>query len=148
MRLGHAPGRFCPSFKDGNKDFVVIHMNGIHTIHLEFCRCKGVPWHVQLLRAGWYPATPLKPWICATMEVLKTFHILNLQGKMTGYSFYQSLKYLTDSTGLYPTPVRAPTISNCWLSLTSHLTGSSRRIYVNGARMAPPEDVKTCWPCV
>ena len=40
------------------------------------------------------------------MEVLKTFHTLHLQGKTTGFSFYRSLEYLTDSTGLYPPPVR------------------------------------------
>lgn len=106
MQLGHAPGRFCPSYKEGDKDFVVIHTNGIHTIHLEFCRCRGTPLYAQLLRVGWYPATPLDPQTCATMEVLRMYHTLNLQGKITGYSFYRSLEYLTDGTGLYNTPVR------------------------------------------
>ncbi|KAF7974955.1 hypothetical protein HWV62_10677 [Athelia sp. TMB] len=106
VQLGHAAGHFCPSFKVGNKDFVVIHTNGIHSIHLEFCRCRSVPRHVQLLRAGWFPATPLKPQTCATMEVLRQFHTLHLQGKVTGYSFYRSLEYLTDGTGLYTVPER------------------------------------------
>ncbi|KAF7965306.1 hypothetical protein HWV62_44514 [Athelia sp. TMB] len=106
VQLGHASGRWCCSFKAGNKDFVVIHTNGIHTIHLEFCRCNGVPRHTQLLRTGWYPATPLKPQTCVTMEVLRLFHTLHLQGKTTGFSFYKSLEYLTDNTGLYPPPDR------------------------------------------
>lgn len=105
VQLGHAPGRFCNTFKEGNKDFVVIHTNGIHTIHLQFCCCTDVPWHTQLLHIGWYPATPLKPQTCATMDVLRQFHFLNLQGKLTGYSFYRSLEYMTDNTGLNWPPV-------------------------------------------
>lgn len=108
--LGHAPGRFCASAKLGNKDFVVIHTNGVHTVHLEFCRCTDVTWPIQLLRIGWFPATPLRPQTCATMEVLRHFHTLNLQGKTTAYSYYRSLECLTDSTGLYPPPVSTITI--------------------------------------
>jgi hypothetical protein len=34
------------------------------------------------------------------MSVLRHFHLLNLQGKVTGYSFYRALEYQTDNTGL------------------------------------------------
>lgn len=34
------------------------------------------------------------------MEVLKHFHLLNLQGKVTGYSFFRALEFQTDNTGL------------------------------------------------
>lgn len=105
VQLGHAPGRFCPTFKKGNKDFVVIHTNGIHLIHLEFCRCTDVKWHTQLLRYGWYPATVKTPQTCASMEVLRLFHYMNLQGKLTAFSFYRSLEYMTDSTGINRPPV-------------------------------------------
>lgn len=45
------------------------------------------------------------------MEVLRMYHTLNLQGKTTGYSFYRSLEYFTDATGLYNTPVCLPASS-------------------------------------
>lgn len=88
IQLGHAPGRYCTSFVEGNKDFVVIHTNGIHTVQFEFCGCTDVPAHIQLLRISWYPATPLQPQTCATLDALRQFHFLNLQGKTTGYSYY------------------------------------------------------------
>lgn len=34
------------------------------------------------------------------MEVLKHFHLLNLQGKVPAYSFYRALEFQTDNTGL------------------------------------------------
>lgn len=103
--LGHAPGRYCNSFVAGNKDFVVIHTNGIHTVQVHFCGCTDVDKHVQLLRIGWYPATPLLPKTCATLDALRQFHFLNLQGKTTGYSYYRALEYMSDNTGLNPPPV-------------------------------------------
>lgn len=39
------------------------------------------------------------------MEVLRLFHYMNLQGKLTAFSFYRSLEYMTDSTGLNRPPV-------------------------------------------
>lgn len=89
----------------------MLHTNGIHIVHIMFCRCStAIPWHVQLLRIGWFPATPIKPQTCATMECLRQFQYLNLQGKLTAYSYYRSLEYMTDSTGLNLPPV---CISHC-----------------------------------
>ena len=39
------------------------------------------------------------------MEVLHHFQILNLQGKLTGFSFYRVLEYQMDNTGLNKPPV-------------------------------------------
>ncbi|KZP08258.1 hypothetical protein FIBSPDRAFT_761714, partial [Athelia psychrophila] len=52
-----------------------------------------------------YPATPIKPQMCATMEVLQLFHYMNLQGKLTAFTFYRLLEYMTDSMGLDHPPV-------------------------------------------
>jgi hypothetical protein len=105
VTLGHAPGRFCPTKEEGHKNFVVIDRNGIHNVNVDFCRCSDVPHRNQLLRIGWWPATPLEPQTCATMSVLRHFHQLNLQGKTTGYSFYRTLEHETDNTGLNSPPV-------------------------------------------
>jgi CxC2 like cysteine cluster associated with KDZ transposases len=105
IQLGHAYNRACPTRLAAHSNFRVIHSNGIHHVAIDQCRCQNVDLHVQLLRIGWWPATPLDPKSAATFEVLRHFHLLNLQGKVTGYSFYQALEYQTDNTGLDPPPV-------------------------------------------
>lgn len=85
--------------------FVVIHSNGIHRVAVDYCRCTSLSHRQQLLRIGWWPATPLEPRTCATMEVLRHFHLLTLQGKLPGYSFLKALELQTDNTGLSPPPV-------------------------------------------
>jgi len=107
VQLGHAFGESCPTWLAANATFHVIHSNGIHHVAINQCRCHGIPLYKQLLRIGWWPATPLNPRSAATFEVLRHFHLLNLQGKVTGYSFYQTLVYQTDNTGLNPPPVRS-----------------------------------------
>jgi hypothetical protein len=89
----------------------------------------------SLLRIGWWPATQLKPKTVATFEVLQHFHLLNKQGKVTGYSFYQALEYQTDNTGL-----NLPSVSSLALpSMFSQLKwneGPPRYLHVDGPRMA------------
>lgn len=36
---------------------------------------------------------------------MRLFHLLLLQGKLTGYDFIHTLETYTDNTGLYPPPV-------------------------------------------
>lgn len=111
VQLGHAYGRSCPTKLAANAAFRVFHSNGIHHVAIDQCRCYGVDLYQQLLRIGWWPGTPLEPKSAATFEVLNHFHILNLQGKVTGYSFYQALEYQTDNTGLEPPPVRLSSLA-------------------------------------
>jgi hypothetical protein len=106
VQLGHPPGQFCPTREPACKDFVVVHTNGIHLVNVDFCRCDSLPHRTQLLRVAWWPATPLEPKTCATMEVLRHFQLLNLQGKLTGFSFYWALEYQTNNSGLNKPPVR------------------------------------------
>lgn len=46
------------------------------------------------------------------MEVLRHFHLLNLQGKVPAFSFLKALELQTDNTGLSPPPV------SCFLYIT------------------------------
>ena len=101
VQLGHVLGDSCPTRLAANVTFRVVHSNGIHQVAVDQCRCHGaVLFYKQLLRIGWWPATQLKPKTVATFEVLQHFHLLNKQGKVTGYSFYQALENQTDTTGL------------------------------------------------
>ncbi|KAJ7696888.1 hypothetical protein B0H14DRAFT_2230233, partial [Mycena olivaceomarginata] len=60
IQFGHPPRESCTNPQPGNSGFVVLHHNGIHTVDVDFCGCdserRAEP-YVQLLRAGWYPAT-------------------------------------------------------------------------------------------
>ncbi|KAG1722362.1 hypothetical protein EDB19DRAFT_1590575, partial [Suillus lakei] len=103
LQLGHMKHECCARRVPGCKDFTVIHINGIHTVSVDFCGCQGglmADHWAQLLWAHWFPATPLDPQTCATFEVLRIFHTLNLQGHTSGYNFYKALEFMTDPTGL------------------------------------------------
>lgn len=104
VNLGHAPGLLC-EMRRKHDNFTVIDVNGIHQVDINFCQCTSTPEYRQLLQVGWYPGTPLQPQSAASLKVLRHFHFLNLQGNLPAYSFYQSLKYQTDNTGLNKTPV-------------------------------------------
>ncbi|KAF7325218.1 CxC2 domain-containing protein [Mycena kentingensis (nom. inval.)] len=85
-------------------DFVMLHHNGIHEVSVAFCGCyhsKDVD-HLQLLKAGYYPATLDAPRTCATFSCLDLFQNLSLHGKATAYDFYATLETLTNAVGIKP----------------------------------------------
>ncbi|KAF8235533.1 hypothetical protein L208DRAFT_1256802, partial [Tricholoma matsutake] len=105
MQLGHQLQSSCPFRHQGHKDFVVLHINGIHSINVDFCGCDGVPApREQLLEVGWWPSTPLKPQSAASMAVLWSFHILNLQGQIAPTDFYRALEQMMVGNGLSDVP--------------------------------------------
>ncbi|KAJ6458475.1 hypothetical protein C8R45DRAFT_1056282 [Mycena sanguinolenta] len=57
---------------------------------------------IQLLRAGWFPATHKRLQTCATVAILEKFHQDTLESKMTMYDFYGVLEKLTNNTGIKP----------------------------------------------
>ncbi|KAF7791816.1 hypothetical protein EIP86_002840 [Pleurotus ostreatoroseus] len=97
IQLGHRVGEHCVMRKERPRELVVLHTNGIHKVHAHFCHCKSdCEEYRQLLRAQWWPATPLEPHTAATFAVLRQYHYQNLQGNMTAFDFYRSLEFLTD----------------------------------------------------
>jgi len=107
FQLGHAANEFCPFAERGPTGFVAVAINGIHTINVDFCGCPGKPDHyAQLLEIQWWPSTPLAPQTAFTMEVLRTFHILNLQARIPPTEFYRGLERMTNGQGLRELPVR------------------------------------------
>ncbi|KAF8233688.1 hypothetical protein L208DRAFT_1265416, partial [Tricholoma matsutake] len=107
----HPPGVSCPFQTCGHKDFVVININGIHTIDVDFCGCDAnlVTPCEQLLEIGWWPSTPLEPQSAATMTVLWSFHIWNLQGQISPTDFDCALEQMTNGDGLSHVPVSLST---------------------------------------
>jgi hypothetical protein len=83
---------------------VVVDGSGVHIVDISFCGCHHEDGasrsRVQLLRFGWFPATVTRPHTAFTFDLLDTFHLLTLQGKISAYDFYYSIANKTDNTGL------------------------------------------------
>ncbi|KAJ7726612.1 hypothetical protein B0H16DRAFT_1665711 [Mycena metata] len=105
IQFGHLPRERCRNSQPGHSDFIVIHHNGIHKVTVAFCGCDSgarADHYIQLLRAGWYPASDERTRTAATFDVLNKFHLHTLQAKTTAYDFYAVLERLTDNTGVKP----------------------------------------------
>ncbi|KAG1902615.1 uncharacterized protein F5891DRAFT_1127573 [Suillus fuscotomentosus] len=64
------------------QDFVILHVNGIHEVNLDFCGCETTQSPTtQLLHIRWFPATVLEPKTTATFKLLRHFHILSFESK-------------------------------------------------------------------
>ncbi|KAF9514326.1 hypothetical protein BS47DRAFT_1295198, partial [Hydnum rufescens UP504] len=73
--------------------FSVIHINGIHHIHVVFCGCgSSVHTQQQLLHHGWFPTTIHQPHMCATFMVLNHFHLQMLHSKVTATHFIATIE--------------------------------------------------------
>ena len=105
IQLGNHINCNCPTLEPSHKEFIIINTNGIHEVAINFCQCNATKHNIQLLMLGWWLVMPLNPKTCATTNCLKQFQFLNLQGKLTLYSYYKSLHYLSDKTELNEIPV-------------------------------------------
>ncbi|KAF8883132.1 hypothetical protein BD779DRAFT_1444238, partial [Infundibulicybe gibba] len=104
FQLGHRVGEKClspqPAFADS---FVIIDVNGVHEVALDFCNCETAQLDfVQLLRYRWLPATVSKPKSACTFRALKHFHLLSFESKISGFEFYRALACLSNNTGITP----------------------------------------------
>ncbi|TRM62975.1 hypothetical protein BD626DRAFT_403580 [Schizophyllum amplum] len=98
FQLGHAPGSICKIPRPANKNFVVIHTNGIHQLAVDFCGCdSSLAYTQQTLRAAWWPATTVDPQTCATIPCLRQFVLLNALGNVSAYDYYRTLAALTNN---------------------------------------------------
>ncbi|KAL1740910.1 hypothetical protein HDZ31DRAFT_85158 [Schizophyllum fasciatum] len=100
INLNHPPGELCVLTATADKDFTVIHHNGIHNIAVDFCHCsqgRDISHRQQLMRNGWWPATPASPQTCATIACLRQFYKINALSKVAVYEYYRALQQLSDS---------------------------------------------------
>ena len=78
IQLGHG-GAKCISPTPGPITFTVVDVSGIHKVAIDFCNCHTngiIPHHIQLLRAGWLPATFIHPQTAFTFHCLDFYHEL------------------------------------------------------------------------
>lgn len=91
----------CPLPTPVDTRFRVLHTNGIHEVALSYCGCaREIPWHLQLLRRGLYPATQHNARTCISFELLHLLHMLSLTAKVSTYDFYRGLEALTPGATL------------------------------------------------
>lgn len=118
IQLGHDDGTDCAAPVAKSIDFEVLDISGQHTVTISFCGCPGAPHpRVQLLRAQWFPASMSRPNSAFTFDVLNTFQLLNLQGKISAYDFYQSLMHKTDNLGISRSKGKGTSTTNLRVSI-------------------------------
>ncbi|TEB21105.1 hypothetical protein FA13DRAFT_1757652 [Coprinellus micaceus] len=84
---------------NGSPVLVVVHTNGVHHLPFVKCNCMGSDeFHIQLLRAGFYPATSSETRTVFTFELLDLYHIETLACHTAANSFYGKLRRLTNET--------------------------------------------------
>ncbi|KAJ8090814.1 hypothetical protein PM082_024727 [Marasmius tenuissimus] len=106
FQLGHKAGERCALPQPGHKDFVVLSWNGIHNVNLDFCGCDTIDRHLQLMEIGWWPASYKEPQTAATFQLLRNYHITNLQSQTAPTDFNAVLEQITCGTGLTKLPDR------------------------------------------
>jgi len=84
-------------------------------LNVNFCGCDGaLTARGQLLEVGWWPSTPLEPQSAASMAVLQSFHISNLQGQISPTDFYRGLEQMTCGDKLSYVPVSIVNLLPVW----------------------------------
>ncbi|KAG1825171.1 hypothetical protein EV424DRAFT_1320334, partial [Suillus variegatus] len=109
--LGHS-GESCPWYEasqlcDQEVD-ALPHDTTLVTIHnIAWCHCQGSDseQHLQLLRAGLFPASSTRPKTAFTFEVLDHFLIDALECKTSARSFFEKLTRLTNNAFQDTVPV-------------------------------------------
>ena len=106
IQLGHEGAR-CPHLSPAQEpsNFVIGHHNGLHDCKIQYCHCPGAPDKVtQLLRSRIFPATRDSPRSAFTLSLLRTWHQLWLNAKMSTHHFMRALSRYTDNA--FPAQVK------------------------------------------
>src|SRR5262245_66231191 len=90
VQLGHSPGQSCllpvPCAGD---NFIVLDIDCVHNISVDFCGCKiAQKQSIQLLRAQLYPSTVKYPHAASTFRLLKHYHLVNFESKISDWEFF------------------------------------------------------------
>ncbi|KAJ7841673.1 hypothetical protein B0H13DRAFT_2365584 [Mycena leptocephala] len=107
-QLGHG-GQPCKAPANTLRTMVVIHTNGVHTVHYRYCGCD-LSDHAnnleQLLCNSWYPASTIDPATCATFDALETYRLLNVIGNINVKDYVSTLERMGDPTRIRYVPDR------------------------------------------
>ncbi|KAK1216163.1 hypothetical protein PQX77_021216 [Marasmius sp. AFHP31] len=106
-QTGHNANIRCPRPVISSQDFVVLDWTGLHSITLDFCGCElAIPQHLQLMERGWWPSSYKEPRSAATFNLLRNFHLTNLQCQTPPTDFLKVLEQMGDGHGVTKQPGR------------------------------------------
>ncbi|KAG1844094.1 hypothetical protein C8R48DRAFT_750896 [Suillus tomentosus] len=101
VQLGHSD-MTCACPVGGHSEFLVLHVNGIHRVNVDFCGCdRQVSHRQQLMRCDWFPSTVHQPQTACTRRLLEHFLLLMWSSKISAFEYYQTLERLTDNTSIF-----------------------------------------------
>lgn len=109
IQLGHLDTPCLAPATTNPLPVTVIDVGGIHEVSVFFCGCEREllgDKRLQMLRAGWYPASMTDPQSCATFRALDQYHMLHLVGGLNVHDWIKSAERLTDATKVNTPPVR------------------------------------------
>lgn len=87
--LGHS-GQLCPRQAVAtNHPMTVLHTTGSQQVHINFCRCDGTDWAIQLFRARLYPATFNRPSTAFSFGALKDFAAFHSVAKVPAHDYLE-----------------------------------------------------------
>lgn len=103
LHLGHA-GNKCPNTRTPARPMTIVHDRGIVALPVHYCRCtEGSTEPLQLIAAGFWPATWKKPRTAMTLGVMDTYHMIARQAQVSVDDYVRHLARLTDN--VLPTDV-------------------------------------------
>lgn len=102
-------GQSCPNrLPTPGRRIVVVHTNGIHHIHAQYCRCaRAASEAIQLTQSRLFPATMDAPQTAFTFDVLRDFHVHCLASKKSAMDHFTALQNHTNKAFPQKTPVRS-----------------------------------------
>jgi hypothetical protein len=111
-------GHQCPDDENlfGDRQMVLIHINGVFRHSVRFCRCQGaIPEHEQLFTHRLFPSSFDRPQTAFTLEVLDYYAIDAMECKTSAHSFFQKLRRVTDNAFPDELPVRSSfSVQSLW----------------------------------
>ncbi|TFK81877.1 hypothetical protein K466DRAFT_578390 [Polyporus arcularius HHB13444] len=148
IHLGHR-GQRCPHLSDHTEpsNMVVVHTNGVHNCRIHYCHCPDYPDHVsQLLRARVWPHTLDSPHTTFTVALLRAWHQLWLNAKISGLHFMRAIARYTDNA--FPADVKDRTREFRLVSrVFGHLTMAKRAGKYHKLVVPNRDPNDLCTPC-
>ena len=100
--------------KFGQNVLVIVHVNGVHHLPVEWCRCPGhLPEDIQALDLHCFPASFKRLRTLFTFHGLDAFLAENQECKSSAWHYYQKLRRLTSGSFPHLVPDRYRELLRC-----------------------------------
>lgn len=106
VSLGHFD-QDCPH-PGSRRLTTVVAPNGVHATRITYCNCaerSGIGDVEQAMDAQLFPGTSITPKTLFSFTMLRLFHLMSLEGKISAYDFMGAMCRLTDNAFTQKVPV-------------------------------------------